>query len=551
MGDRVWRLNNLYWIKDKYAKAVRFKLSWAQRLLMQNRHTLNTILKVRQLGMSTLVEIYMLDKLLFQEKFQGGIIDYSLDDAKKKLEKIRFAWDNLDNASDADDTEDKEKKKAIKEAAELGEIVKQSTGIKKKDGSWEPKKANDTEIAFTNGSSVWAGTSLRGGTIQLLHISEYGKIAFKEPIKSKEIREGALNTVAQGMEVFIESTHEGGRRGDNYDILAMAMENQKKEKLSPMDWKYHFFSWYEQPEYVLNPEFETLTPALERYFEKIKNTYGIDLPPERKAWYAAKKREQKEGMLKEYPTVANEALDAIIEGSIYGGIITSLRTEGKIYNFSHEPSRPFYTSWDIGVSDYTSIWLVQVSGREILWLDCFEDNGREAGHYVNHAVRQWETDFDMLVASNLLPHDANIREKGSGRTYVSYLEEAGLKNIQVVSRTPDVWIGINLTRDLLVKSVFHSRCGERKKVNGIERPSALENLEGYRTKKETNETVIRENPVHDACSHTADGMRTFTEGYDKGMISGTAMANQGRGGVTVKTGRAASNFGRGKVRVVR
>tara|TARA_R110000803_G_scaffold18124_1_gene48632 strand:- start:2148 stop:3833 length:1686 start_codon:yes stop_codon:yes gene_type:complete len=547
ISSRIWRMNNLYFIKDKTGKPVRFKLSWAQRGLMNKKHNLNTILKVRQLGMSTLLAIYMLDKLLFIDKFQGGIIDFGLEDAKKKLEKLAFAWDNLDGCDGVEDTTEDERDASI-----LGAIVKKETGRARKDGSFEPKKSNDTELAFTNGSSAWAGTSLRGGTIQLLHISEYGKISFKDPIKAKEIREGALNTVAQGMEVFIESTHEGGKRGDNYDILKMAMENENKEKLSPMDWKYHFFSWYEQPEYTLNPEFEPNIPKeLEIYFEKLKNQYGIDLPPERRSWYVAKKREQKEGMLKEYPTVAPEAFDAVIEGAIYGGIITELRTQGKIYDFKHESSLPFFTAWDIGVSDYTSIWLVQLAGREILWHDCFEDNGREAGYYVTKAIRQWERDFDTIIASNLLPHDANIRDKGSSRTYVSYLEEAGLENIQVVPRTPDIWIGINLGRDMLKRSIFHSRCGERKKRMGVEYPSPLDNMEGYRTKK-VEGTAIQENPIHDATSHTADSFRTFCDGLDKGMVGSSFAMKGGRGGgVRVKTtGRDSSNFG-GGARVIR
>ena len=38
-------------------------------------------------------------------------------------------------------------------------------------------KDSTTEISFENGSSLQVGTSHRGGTLQILHVSEYGKIS--------------------------------------------------------------------------------------------------------------------------------------------------------------------------------------------------------------------------------------------------------------------------------------------------------------------------------------------------------------------------------------
>ena len=51
--------------------------------------------------------------------------------------------------------------------------------------------------------------SLRSGTLQYLHVSEYGKICAKFPDKAREVRTGALNTVDKNGIVFIESTAEG------------------------------------------------------------------------------------------------------------------------------------------------------------------------------------------------------------------------------------------------------------------------------------------------------------------------------------------------------
>ena len=77
---------------------------------------------------------------------------------------------------------------------------------------------------LSNNSSIRVGTSLRSGTLQYLHISEYGKLCAQFPEKAREVRTGALNTVQAGQVVFIESTAEG-QEGHFFD-LCEARESQ-------------------------------------------------------------------------------------------------------------------------------------------------------------------------------------------------------------------------------------------------------------------------------------------------------------------------------------
>lgn len=44
LGDRWWRLNNLYYITDKFGRRVQFKLNEVQADLDDNLHTLNLAL---------------------------------------------------------------------------------------------------------------------------------------------------------------------------------------------------------------------------------------------------------------------------------------------------------------------------------------------------------------------------------------------------------------------------------------------------------------------------------------------------------------------------
>src|SRR5262245_61842249 len=93
--NREWRMDHLYRIVNETGKTVTFKRNEAQRVLWENLHYWNLILKARQRGISTFVAIIMLDACLFNSNTNCGLIDATLTDATKKLDKIRFAYNNL------------------------------------------------------------------------------------------------------------------------------------------------------------------------------------------------------------------------------------------------------------------------------------------------------------------------------------------------------------------------------------------------------------------------------------------------------------------------
>lgn len=64
-----------------------------------------------------------------------------------------------------------------------------------------------SEVRFPKGSAVYASTSLRGGTLQILHISELGAIAAHDPKKAQEIMTGGFNTISKTGTIIKESTH--------------------------------------------------------------------------------------------------------------------------------------------------------------------------------------------------------------------------------------------------------------------------------------------------------------------------------------------------------
>ena len=202
-----WRLNNLYYIKTKDGRNIKFKLNWAQTQLYRDTWYCNIILKARQLGISTYACILFLDSCLFNSNKAAGIVAQTREDAEHLFKKIKHAYDFLP-------------------------VDIKSSIVATVDSA--------RELVFSNGSSIRVGTSLRGATLQYLHISEFGKICSQFPDKAEEIVTGSLNTVAPGQYIFIESTAEG-TSGYFYEMCkkAQAMKENNEEGRFPSNQAFY------------------------------------------------------------------------------------------------------------------------------------------------------------------------------------------------------------------------------------------------------------------------------------------------------------------------
>ena len=104
-------------------------------------------------------------------------------------------------------------------------------------------------------------------------------------------------------------------------------------------------------------------------------------------FYDATHQVQGHGMKKEFPSTPGEAFEAIVEGAFYGTQMADLRAAGRICDFGQEMSHPLFTFWDLGMSDFTAIWLIQVLPRAILVLDWFETEGTPATAIADQILR--------------------------------------------------------------------------------------------------------------------------------------------------------------------
>lgn len=454
LPNRLWRLENLYYIRDKKGRKVKFKLNWAQRELLQNLHNQNIVLKVRQIGCTTFSSILFLDHCFWCSNIASGIIADKRESSEEIFySKVKYALDNMPSWC---------------------KDFNQSTND------------NARELRFSNGSSYRVSTGLRSGTLQNLHISEFGKICSNHPDTAREIVTGSLNTVAHDQLVIIESTAEG-RGGYFYDYcqIAQALKDTGKT-LSPMEMKFFFFPWYKHPEYQMS-EPVLIDRDLSDYFDKLEQTLGIELSNEQKHWYAGKKAMLGEDINREYPSTPQEAFESANAGLIWGDAIAKARKEKRICYLPYDQNALVSVSFDIGIRDATALWFIQRVGKELHCIDYYENNGEGLAHYINVIKRK-----PYLYDSVFVPHDAAAREKGTGKSYVDIGRELGLE-MTVLPRDRNELFGIEDVRAALPFCFFD----EQNCAKGIK---ALENF-----RKEWNEVlgVYRDKPLHDWASHGA------------------------------------------------
>ncbi len=494
LEDPLWRLANLYSCRmEGVGTAIPFRPRPEQMVLLTHLitkpHVPLYVIKSRRLGVSTAIDTFQADQAVFREGFRGFIIDQTQDDATKKMvEIVRFAVDSLPS-----------------------EILSRFTFDKRNDSELRIRRCGKEE---SKDSVIYATVGGRGGDCSMLHVSEWGPISANDPVRSREIRTGAFPAARRGRRV-VETTWYGGKSGDLWDLVKPIMDSDPNA-----EGVVYFFPWHSDPQAI---RFEgEITPQLEDYFRELSGRLSKSFNREQKLWYAAKKVEQGMFVKREYPSTLDEALSVPMAGTIYGDLVDQLREKKHIQDFPSESGFPAYTFWDIGMSDFGCIWLIQFVGRDILLLDYVSRTGKNAAFYSGW-VRAKELQHNITVRENFMPHDANARNKDMGKTYVESAKDAGLTHIRVVHRTPDVWLGINELRNLLPRCFIHSKnCTEVYSDQEVTIPSGLEVLENYHKKEETSGGIIRDEPVHDRYAHGADALRTMAEAHRLGMLEGTS-----------------------------
>lgn len=479
LRSKLWRLNNLYTVINKYGDPVTFRMNYAQHVVYARarKHPRVIILKSRQQGISTLWLVSFNDDALFEPYLNIGMMAQGVDEASTLLERTKFLWDHL-----SDD-------------------VKRFLRI-------QVEKDNAKSYSFNNNSNIFIRVSFRSATLQRLHISEMGKIANHSPKKAKEVKTGTLQALAIGNTGVIESTAEGKNLFKEMwdDAVAALAAGQ----LSDRDFYPVFLSWVDDPDCVEHVP-QTIGADAAKYFEELEERIGRKLRLEQKYFWVQKFRELGGEIFQEYPATPEEAFTSSKDGTYYSRDYMELVVRaGKRVPGLYDPNVPVDVYADLGVDDYFVLAYVQEVLGERRVVKEYWNNGYALEHYIEHILSS-----GLRVRYLNLPHDAAKRELGAADKH------GRAKKLDVLARELLVGTGVKvrvLKRQGLVEGIQAVRTMLKNMSIDTSCTYIHECLLNYSKEWDDKLEVWRQTPLHDEYSHGADVLRQVAMDNIKGFV---------------------------------
>jgi len=301
-----------------------------------------------------------------------------------------------------------------------------------------------------------------------------------------------------------------GKNGTEFKFVGLKHNTRDIKSLEGTD-----ICWVEEAENVSNNSWEILIPTIRKEASEIWVSFNVKNPsdPTYQRFVVAqdddiiaKKVSWRDNPF--FPEVLNkerlrlastdgEAYQHVWEGmpdtrrsgAVFAKQIVQARESSRITACPYDPSAEVFTAWDLGFGDSTAIWWLQFIGRELRWLEYYENSGEQLAHYVQIVKAK-----PYNYSKHYLPHDGshgNIR----GDSVSKQLSAMGCPN--VVLPREEIAAGIELLRQTLAFSVFDAT----KTRDGVH---ALENY-GYEWDEERQ--IFKKTPRHDWTSHGSDAAR--------------------------------------------
>ena len=470
LSSKLWRLNNLYTIIDKWGQRVVFNMNRAQHKVYAAslEHPRIIILKSRQQGISTLWLISFFDDCIFYNDFKSGLMAQDSSAAESLLQRVKLLWDNLDDS--------------IKDYVQI-----QNT------------KDNTKEFSFNNGSSIFIRTSFRSGTLQRLHISELGKIANNYPQKARETKTGSLQAIAVGNTVVVESTAEGDNMYKDMWDTAVAYAGE----LTGKDFKPIFLSWLDDPDCVLDRKQE-LDAKTVKYFKDLEEEVGYSIPNERKYFWVAQQRELGNDIYQEYPATAVEAFMKSRDGTYYAALYLRLiRGRKRELNNLFDHNLPVQVAVDLGRNDFFVLIFFQeyIDGTRII--NSYKNSGFGIKHYCEVMDDMVET-LNYNIEHIVLPHDAVVKDLTSDLTREERFWELGYKDTTIVPKTGD----INNDRELVRAAMDNMFVDPQAQY-------IIDCFLNYTKEWDQRRSIWKDTHDHNDHSHGADAVRQMVRGGRK------------------------------------
>lgn len=208
----------------------------------------------------------------------------------------------------------------------------------------------------------------------------------------------------------------------------------------------------------------------------------------------------REEMLHDYATdpemaahVWGGGYETISEGAYYAKLLADAENTGRVGDFPFRPEYPVDTAWDLGVDDYTAVWLIQNDGVKIWVIGYHEASGEGPETIIPAALPS-----RYKYGRHFFPHDIKNREWGAGgKSRLEIIRGLGITNVNIgIPNGPEDRIAA--VRQMLPITAFDASACRL----------GLKRLRNYRRK--FNETMkVYQGPKHDESSHGSDALGEF------------------------------------------
>jgi len=262
-----------------------------------------------------------------------------------------------------------------------------------------------------------------------------------------------------------------------------------------------------------NPELED-DPTYQRFVaDPPTSSFVIDISWKDNPWFTDVMREEKDDLFRknpvEYENVWEGKCKESVDGAIFANELRQATQEQRITRVAPQAGIPINTYWDLGQSDATAIWFIQIVGLEFRVLDYYQASGHKMAHYIDVLASK-----DYNYGEHYLPHDADHEQLAAQSTIKQQLLKAVQNNsslgksVHVVPRIPKKALGIDAARAIFPQCLF-----DREKT-----ADGLQCLRHYAYKKDPETGKTGKEPEHDDWSHGSDAFLCFAQHYKRPVI---------------------------------
>lgn len=211
----------------------------------------------------------------------------------------------------------------------------------------------------------------------------------------------------------------------------------------------------------------------------------------------------------EYLNVWEGQCKQAVDGAIFANELRLAAEEQRITRVPVQSGIPVHTFWDLGQSDATAIWFVQIVGHEYRLVDYYQASGHKMAHYIEELTKR-----SYNYGEHCLPHDAEHEQLAAQKTIKQQLLQAVQNNpklgqtVRVVPRIAKKALGIDAARLIFAQCLFD----KEKTADG------LQCLRHYAYAKDAETGRTSKEPKHDDWSHGSDAFLCFAQHFKKPVI---------------------------------